>query len=194
LANIRTTGLLLLFQDLNDTDQTWPYAPTEECYDNLYADTAEKSNDIRKEAVFSPVDDQRVVKFPNGLPGQFIDNDNATQSPIIVTRIAEMHLIKIEALKNTSGGRQALTSFLEKRYATVTLPTSMSDLEFQNFILDERHREFYGEGFRWYDLKRTNRLDLFKSLNGRNYLMYFPIPQNERDLAGYENYPQNTGY
>jgi hypothetical protein len=76
----------------------------------------------------------------------------------------------------------------------VNLPQTLTDREYQDIILDERHREFYGEGFRWYDLKRTNRLDLFTSLNGRNYLMYFPIPQNERDLAGHDNYSQNTGY
>lgn len=70
----------------------------------------------------------------------------------------------------------------------------MTDIEFQNQILDERHRELYAEGQRWYDLKRTNRLDLFSSLNGRNYLMYYPVPQSERDLAGEENYPQNEGY
>lgn len=30
----------------------------------------------------------------------------------------------------------------------------MTDAEFQNQILDERHRELYAEGQRWYDLKR----------------------------------------
>ena len=60
--------------------------------------------------------------------------------------------------------------------------------------MDERRMELAFEGQRWYDLKRTNRLDLFTSLNGRNYLMYYPVPQSERDLAGAENYPQNDGY
>ena len=109
-----------------------------------------------------------------------------------MARVAEMYLIKAEALGATNG-LSTLKEFMNKRYATVSLPSSMSDTEFQNQILDERHRELYAEGQRWYDLKRTNRLDLFTSLNGRNYL-YYPVPQSERDLAGAENYPQNDGY
>ena len=64
-------------------------------------------------------------------------------------------------------------------------------MEFQNLILDERQREFYGEGYRWFDIKRTKRLDLLPSLNGRDYLLYYPIPQLEIDLA---KYTQNLGY
>ena len=104
-----------------------------------------------------------------------------------------MYLIKAEALGATAG-LSVLKEFMNKRYATVSLPSSMTDTEFQNLILDERHRELYAEGQRWYDLKRTNRLDLFSSLNGRDYLMYYPVPQSERDLAGEANYPQNPGY
>ena len=111
----------------------------------------------------------------------------------MVTRVAEMYLIKAEAL-GAVNGLATLKEFMNKRYATVLLPSNMTDAEFQNQILDERHRELYAEGQRWYDLKRTNRLDLFSSLNGRNYLMYYPVPQSERDLAGEENYPQNEGY
>ncbi len=32
------------------------------------------------------------------------------------------------------------------------------DKEHQTLILDERRREFYAEGMRWQDIKRTNRL------------------------------------
>lgn len=120
-------------------------------------------------------------------------NEQPSQTPIVVARVAEMYLIKAEALGATNG-LSTLKEFMNKRYATVSLPSSMSDTEFQNQILDERHRELYAEGQRWYDLKRTNRLDLFTSLNGKNYLMYYPVPQSERDLAGAENYPQNDGY
>jgi hypothetical protein len=195
LANVRSTGLLLIYQQVNDVDPTWNYAPADECYATLYADKTEKTGDIRAQVVFSTSDNSRTIKFANGQPGQFIANESPSQSPLVVARIAEMHLIQAEAQRNTPDGRQSLKTFLDKRYQTVSnIPATISDRDFQNRILDERHREFYGEGFRWYDLKRTNRLDLFKSLNSRNYLMYFPVPQNEIDLAGKDNYPQNPEY
>ena len=39
-----------------------------------------------------------------------------------------------------------------------------------------------------------NRLDKFKTLGNREYLMLWPIPQNEIDMAGTAAYPQNPGY
>ena len=192
LANKRSTSLLLFYQTVNDIDPTWDYSPSTECYSHLYDDTAVKSKDIRAKAVFG-ADNSRIIKFPNGSTGQFVTNEQPSQTPIVVTRVAEMYLIKAEAL-GAVNGLATLKEFMNKRYATVLLPSNMTDIEFQNQILDERHRELYAEGQRWYDLKRTNRLDLFSSLNGRNYLMYYPVPQSERDLAGEENYPQNEGY
>ena len=64
----------------------------------------------------------------------------------------------------------------------------------QNLVLDENNREFYAEGRRWFDIKRTKRTDLYKTWNGRDYLLYWPIPQDEIDLVGKEAYPQNPGY
>lgn len=192
LANKRTSSLLLFYQKVNDIDPTWDYSPSDDCYKNLYADTSVKEQDLRKSAVFSD-DNSRILKFPNGSDGQFVSNEQPSQTPIVVARISEMYLIKAEALGNIEG-RDVLYDFMSHRYGKINLPASMNATDFQNQILDERHREFYAEGQRWYDLKRTNRLDLFKSLNGRDYLMYFPIPQTEIDLAGMENYPQNPGY
>lgn len=192
LANKRSTSLLLFYQTVNDIDPTWEYSPSTNCYEHLYDDTSVKKSDIRAKAVFG-ADNSRVIKFPNGSAGQFVSNEQPSQTPIVVTRVAEMYLIKAEALGATAG-LSVLKEFMNKRYATVSLPSSMTDTEFQNLILDERHRELYAEGQRWYDLKRTNRLDLFSSLNGRDYLMYYPVPQSERDLAGEANYPQNPGY
>lgn len=192
LANKRSTGTLLFYQTVNDIDPTWDYSPSADCYAGLYSDTSIKTGDMRAKTVFND-DNSRIIKFANGSSAQFVVNEQPSQTPIVITRIAEMYLVKAEALGNVHGF-PVMKSFMEKRYDTLALPTSLNSNEFQNLLLDERHREFYGEGQRWYDLKRTNRLDLFKSLNGRNYLMYFPVPQSERDLAGEDKYPQNPGY
>ena len=173
-------------------DGSWNYSATHDLYANLYGDNAIKRGDIRSKAVFGS-DATRIIKFPNGLAGQFVDNETPSQTPIPVFRLAEMYLVKAEA-QGASAGLGTLSKFMDSRYAAVTLPASMNDTDYQNLILDERQRELYCEGSRWYDLKRTGRLDLFSTLNGRTHLMYWPIPQAEIDLAGPDNYPQNPGY
>lgn len=85
-----------------------------------------------------------------------------------------------------------------------------------NYILEERSREYFGEGYRWYDLIRTQKWEEFASeysIGGKNfgdhdkqtitrnikpYHYLRPIPQgqldglemNETDLGNY----QNPGY
>ena len=130
---------LLFYQSVNDIDPTWDYSPSADCYSHLYADTSVKKQDIRAKAVFG-ADNSRIIKFPNGSTGQFVTNEQPSQTPIVVARVAEMYLIKAEALGATNG-LSTLKEFMNKRYATVSLPSSMSDTEFQNQILDERHRE-----------------------------------------------------
>jgi hypothetical protein len=71
-----------------------------------------------------------------------------------------------------------------------------------DFILDERTREFYGEGMRWQDLVRTKQLvNRVKAWNQAaapkvtTDFMLRPIPQDEIDRVSVgPKYPQNTGY
>ncbi|MBB4036304.1 hypothetical protein GGR21_002206 [Dysgonomonas hofstadii] len=198
LANKRSTGQLVFSQKLNDVDPTWDYSPATDVFQSLFADDniLNRKGDRRAKATFSS-DDKRVIKFPNGISGQqLVPTPDQANTPIVISRIAEMYLIKAELLGPVDGA-DILLAFLQKRYDNV--PTNaaiqaLSESDFQDLILDERHREFYGEGYWWFDIKRTGRLDLLKTLNGRNYLMYYPIPQNEIDLAGTTAYPQNPGY
>jgi hypothetical protein len=184
----------LYYQLVNDVDPTWNYSPTVSLYNNLYGNTPIKSGDRRRTAVFLS-NDTRITKFPNGRTGQqLVTTSNADFTPISISRITELILIKAEAQGNGSAAYTTLAPYFANRYATP--PTAaqfgaLTNKEFEDLILDERQREFYGESFRWHDIKRTNRLDLLPSLAGRTYLMYYPIPQVEKDLAGYT---QNPGY
>lgn len=84
-----------------------------------------------------------------------------------------------------------------------------------NYILDERSREFFGEGYRWHDLARTQKWEeyggsyLISERAGETpitvnrqldkYLYLRPIPQREQldRMDGDENYKdtyQNPGY
>ena len=195
LANIRSTGYNLVYDSVNDVDGSWNYSPAPKYYRSLYGDTAFHTGDIRAAATFSPDDATRLIKFPNGGSGmnQFVVNAKASNSPLVMFRLADAYLIRAEAL-GPGAGLAVLREFMEHRYASVNLPSTMGEKEYQTLILDENNREFFGEGRRWFDIKRTGRTDLYDTWNGRDFLLYWPIPQKERDIAGKDVYPQNNGY
>ncbi len=191
-SNNVASSIRPFYQWVNDVDPTWNYSPTLELFSDLYADNSLATGDKRKAAVFSS-DNTRVIKFPNGVAGQqLVVTAEPNFTPVIVARIAEMHLIKAEAQGTGGDAATTLNAYFTARYetppATATI-AALSATDFQNMILDENRREFYAEGHRWYDVKRTGRTDLLTTLGGRNYLMYYPIPQTERDLAGYTQNP-----
>jgi hypothetical protein len=72
-----------------------------------------------------------------------------------------------------------------------------------DFILDERTREFYGEGIRWFDLVRTQSLaerianwnPVQAGAHFQSYMSLRPIPQNQIDAVTQgPPFPQNPGY
>ena len=62
-----------------------------------------------------------------------------------VLRLAEAYLIKAEA-QGALSGMSTMTEFLKASYSSASLPASMTDVDFQNLVLDERRRELYCEG------------------------------------------------
>lgn len=194
LANNTTGNFHLFYQSVNDVDGSWPYSASDDAFNNLYEDDALKSGDIRETAVFSSSFPSRIIKFPNGVNGQqLIATPDRNSTPINVFRISELYLVKAEA-EGATVGSSTLVPYFEARYATTPDPTTIASLtasDYLDLILNERRREFFAEGQNWFDYKRTGRTDLLPNLNGRNYLLYYPIPQNEKDLGGYT---QNEGY
>lgn len=198
LANNTISNKHLFYDNVNDVDATWNYSPDATMYSTLYADKTiggvALTGDKRKTAVFSS-DPSRLIKFPNGKAGQqLVSTPNADFTPIAITRYSDILLMLAEAQGSGSTAAATLAPYFANRYTTPQTTEAISALnstEFQNLILNERRREFFGEGQWWFDVKRTNRTDLFLTLAGRKYLLYYPIPQTEKDLAGYT---QNDGY
>lgn len=195
LANIRSTEFKLMYEKVNDVDGSWNYSPAPKFYSGLFADNAIHNGDIRKAATFSEADHTRLIKFPNGGNdmNQFVVNPKPANSPMVLLRLSDAYLIQAEAL-GMAAGKSVLLEYMQKRYDSVSIPVSLNEKQWQDLLLDENNREFFGEGRRWFDIKRTGRTDLYDSWNGRDFLLYWPIPQKERDIAGKDKYPQNPGY
>ena len=221
--NIRSTDYIRLFEKVNDTDGSFNYSPTEALYNGLFADTAEKTGDIRAKGTFGE-EKTRVIKFPNGQSGQFIANPTPSESPLVGLRLADAYTVKAEAQwlgGSVTDAVATLKVLMEKRYAGVVLPDTMPDDAFESLLLDELQREFYAEGRRWFDIKLlairrhgyVSAIDCDKGdfktwiktvypgndsyeidgWNDRHQLLYWPIPQAERDKS-YGALTQNPGY
>lgn len=121
-------------------------------------------------------------------------------------RTGEMYLIRAEAraLKATADPVGALTDLNDLRAARINnyVPLVVVGQALIDAIAQERQRELFGEGHRWFDLKRTtktiNRADCGTagscSLASTSRSWNWPIPQSEIaanvNIAG----QQTTGY
>jgi hypothetical protein len=125
---------------------------------------------------------------------------------VFIFRLAETYLIAAEAYfkLNQTGTAADRINVIRKRATIAGQNMQISAAEVNiDFILDERARELEGEYKRWFDLKRTHKLNrafenniLTRQANpsgiaDKYYLR--PIPQSVIDRDS-EGYPQNPGY
>ncbi|MCF8378741.1 MAG: RagB/SusD family nutrient uptake outer membrane protein [Bacteroidales bacterium] len=142
-----------------------------------------------------------VRKFDD--PASVTQYDNTKD--IFLFRLAETYLIRAEA--NIQRGLSGDDDIYAVRARSWDLMPVNADID---TILDERGREFMGEGKRWYDLRRTGKLIERVSEHNPSVLRYInlgnnpfgtnngkalrrPIPTDviQRDLGAYG---QNEGY
>ena len=119
----------------------------------------------------------------------------------ILFRLAEQYLIRAEARaqQNNTGGAQADLNAIRAR-AGLAATTAADQTDLLTAIYHERQVELFTEfGHRWFDLKRTGRMDVVMSvatpLKGGSWSSYkqlIPIPQSELILNAH--LVQNPGY
>ncbi|MDA0985713.1 MAG: RagB/SusD family nutrient uptake outer membrane protein [Bacteroidetes bacterium] len=127
------------------------------------------------------------------------------QRDFILMRLADAYLIRAEA--NLKLGNAALAAedlnVIRKRAAwegqEAAMEITANDVTI-DFILDERARELVGEGHRWFDLVRNNKLiervkahniDAKDNIQAYHILRPIPLDQIDRTEGGYA---QNPGY
>lgn len=139
-------------------------------------------------------------------PTRLTANQEWSSRDGFVIRIAEMYLIASEALmtSNPTEAVKYMNDLRRKRAVAgkeADMEITAKDLNI-DFILEERGRELAGELFRWYDLKRTNKLVSYvqkynadAKANIKEMHMVRPIPQVQLDaITNKEEFKQNPGY
>jgi hypothetical protein len=203
--------LLLPFSLTGDT-----YAKFNEVTNDLIAAYTSEGDTVRMDAsvYFSLPSDTIAIPPPYTIksatvpyaykwkqPGGFNSPDNE-----ILIRLADIILLKAEALNQTGQPTQAIPLINQIRARVGLKPTTaVSQTDVAAAILKERRLELALEGHRWLDLLRAGAQYTITLMNSQvdpygNSLGYaltqnkliFPVPQSERDLD--KNLSQNDGY
>jgi hypothetical protein len=206
---VGAAGKYVVSMKLGYPDYTYtiaPYIPPSYDHRAMFW-TDGQSLDINDIGMFS--DGYAITKFKNvtstgaaGQDGTFCDTD----FPLM--RLADVYLMYAEAVLRGGGGDagQALdlvNAVRTRAYGGSNSGNITADQLTLDFILDERARELYWEGYRRTDLIRYGRFSTSTYLwqwkgnvkDGRSmpsYLDIFPIPAS--DLSANYNLKQNTGY
>lgn len=120
--------------------------------------------------------DWLLVKWA-GLPS------SQNTSNVHIIRLSELYLIQAEAeaqLGNLSEAAEALLPVAQRDSAIASaadLPSTQAEL--LDFIEQERVRELYAEGHRWFDLRRTARPFMFNGAPFNVAQFCYPIPADE---------------
>ncbi|HVG13094.1 MAG TPA: RagB/SusD family nutrient uptake outer membrane protein [Flavisolibacter sp.] len=130
-------------------------------------------------------------------------NDNVVNWKVM--RTGEMYLIRAEARAMLGGANTvlALADLNDLRAARVSgyVPVVLAGQPLIDAIMEERRKELFAEGHRWFDLKRTtrtiNRTDIAVTSTKTTLAptareWAWPIPQGEMDAN--PNMVQNPGY
>lgn len=137
-------------------------------------------------------------------------NETRGQRDLIVYRLADTYLMVAEALVRQGKAAEAVpfVNAVRQRAAkpgqVEAMAVTASQITYPDFILDERARELFGEGHRWFDLVRTGTLvqrvrkyNTDAAPNIKDHHVLRPVPQAEIDRVRNPDgtpFGQNPGY
>lgn len=126
-----------------------------------------------------------LTEAPQGIvvphPAKFDGTESAQAvSNIPIIRTSDLYLMAAEAAAEKGDVAKA-TEYLTPvamRNSAASIPNSKDEL--LKFIAEERVRELFTEGHRFYDLRRTQATATINGVEGyKPYTFVFPIPQSE---------------
>lgn len=204
-------GLAFIFKKISPTDPQGPTSSTP----YMPSDTLLKAFEPGDLRATKWIGDSAGYKFINKYKYPFVDASKANVEAIMMMRLAEQYLIRAEArIKNGNvpDGIDDLNALRARARGgnpgdLPALNTGMGQPEAEKAVEHERQVELFTEwGHRWFDLKRTNRLDAVMTgitpiKNGnigqwQSFRQLFPLPASEvansPGLTGHQNpgYPQ----
>ncbi|WP_293935043.1 RagB/SusD family nutrient uptake outer membrane protein [Sphingobacterium sp. UBA6645] len=152
-----------------------------------------------------------VYKYVGGISQPFKGDgkDVFTAVNIKVIRLSEIYLIAAEAALKKAGpdAAKAATYLNEIRKRSPNLVAATAATVTEDMILNEKSKELYGEGQRYWDMIRNNKTITFndehvgvslqhrqKTINRSFYKTILPIPQVEIDANPELEKQQNSGY
>lgn len=156
---------------------------------NLQDFFATRPDDVRAALLsFDPSENDPTI-VPDGRTQKY-RGEESRDNPAYIIRLAEMHLIRAEALGRVAG-LQDLNILRSYRGLALLAPADVpTDDTFLQAVLDERRAEFNFEGHRYFDLARTRQIKAVLGVDDFRGIM--PIPS--RELAANGSLKQNPGY
>lgn len=112
--------------------------------------------------------------YPNGLHRRIGPISNQ-----IGMLLPDIYLMRAECLARLGDLGRAVTDVellrqhrMPKQYATVPTTTATNKEQLVRFILEERIREFAGQGYRWFDMRRLSVDPVYNSTVGYSHILY----------------------
>jgi hypothetical protein len=137
------------------------------------------------------LDTSSVNFLPNARTLKYASDINLKDNSAYVIRIAEMYMIRGEALGRTAGLAD-LNMVRVNRGMSALQPSDVpDDATYAQAVSDEDRSEFNFEGHRYFDLARTGQVNNVLGVPATNSC--YPIPQHEID-ATHGVVVQNPGY